>query len=102
MNNNVPEGRSVQRDKNSFIVLGQRDNGISSKSCQGPGRAGTACKNPERDGGQDNHYFSVKIRDRTQDGTRQSLFFPMISYFGTPLEQKLTMQSVTHCIHKKQ
>ena len=29
---------SGQRDKNSFLVLGQRDSGTSSKSCQGTGR----------------------------------------------------------------
>ena len=36
---------SGQRDKSSFIVLGQRDNRASSKSCHGTGR----------DQGQDNH-----------------------------------------------
>ena len=29
------------------------------------GRAGTACQNPGQDAGWDNHYFSVKIWDRT-------------------------------------
>jgi hypothetical protein len=33
---------SGQRDRSSFIVLGQRDNETSQKSCQGTGRAGTA------------------------------------------------------------
>ena len=46
---------SGQRDRSSFIVPGQRDNGTSSKSCQGTGRAGTA-----------------KIRDGTRDKTGQS------------------------------
>ena len=36
---------------------------------------GTAYQNPGQDTGWDNHYFSVKIHDRTQDGTGQSLFF---------------------------
>ena len=39
-----------QRDRSFFIVLGQRDNGTSSKSCHGTGRAGTVCQNPERPG----------------------------------------------------
>ena len=52
---------SGQRDRSSFIVPGQRDNGTSSKSCQGTGRAGTAktwdgtgrdSQNPGRDAGQ--------------------------------------------------
>ena len=52
---------SGQRDRSSFIVLGQRDNGTSQKSCQGTGRAGTAkiwdgtgrdSQNPGRDTGQ--------------------------------------------------
>ena len=43
-----------QRDRSSFIVPGQRDNGTSSKSCHGTGRAGT-----------------VKIRDGTRDKTGQ-------------------------------
>ena len=40
-----------QRDKNSFIVPGQRDNGISSKSCHWTGRAGTVSENLGRDKG---------------------------------------------------
>ena len=66
---------SGQRDRSFFIVLGQRDNGTSSKSCHGTGRARTNCQNSGRDAGRDNHYFSVKIRDGTWDGTGQSLFF---------------------------
>ena len=66
---------SGQRDRSFFIVPGQRDNGTSSKSCQGTGRAGTAkiwdgmgrnSQYPGRDAGRDNHYF-----------------FPMISCFRT-------------------
>ena len=34
-----------QRDISFSIVPGQRDNGTSSKSCHGPGRAGIACQN---------------------------------------------------------
>ena len=41
---------SGQRDRSSFIVPRQRDNGTSSKSCQGTGQP-------------------VKIRDGTWDGT---------------------------------
>ena len=73
-----PTGRcnfSGQRDKSSFIVPGQRDNGTSSKSCHGTEQAGTAyqnqgwdvgqdnhyvCQNPGRDAGRDNHYFFSK------------------------------------------
>ena len=52
---------SGQRDRRFFIVPGQRDNGTSSKSCQGTGRAGTAkiwdgtgrdSQKPGRDAGQ--------------------------------------------------
>ena len=55
-----------QRDRSSFIILGQRDNGTSSKSCHGKVRAGTACQNPGRDAGRDSHYFSVKIWGGTE------------------------------------
>ena len=48
---------SGQRDRSSFIVRGQRDYRTSSKSCQLTGRAQTAYQNPEREAGQDNHYF---------------------------------------------
>ena len=50
-----------QQDRSSFIVPGHRDNGTSSKSCHGTGRAGTAkirdgtgrdSENPGRDAGQ--------------------------------------------------
>ena len=67
---------SGQRNRSSFI-----DNGTGSKSCQGPGRAGTVCHNLGRDEGRDNHQFSVKIRDGT--GTGQSLIFPTIFCFRT-------------------
>ena len=56
---------SGHRDRSFFVVPGQRDNGTSSKSCHGTGRAGTACQNLGRDAGRDNHYFSIKIRDGT-------------------------------------
>ena len=54
-------GTKGHRDRSSFIVPGQRDNGTSSKSCHGTGRAGTAkiqdgtgrdSENPGRDAGQ--------------------------------------------------
>ena len=48
-----------QRDRSSFIVPGQRDNGLSSKSCHGPGKTRTACQIPGRDAGLNNLYFSV-------------------------------------------
>ena len=40
-----------QRDRNFFLVPGQRDNGTSSKFCHGTGRDGilTACPVPSRD-----------------------------------------------------
>ena len=47
------------------------------------GRARTACQSPRRDAGRDKHYFSVKIRDGTQEGTGQLLLFSMISCFTT-------------------
>ena len=37
------------KDRRSFIVPRQRDNGTNSKSYLGTGRAGTVCQNPERD-----------------------------------------------------
>ena len=43
---------SGQRDRSFCLVPGQRDNGTSSKSCAGPGRAGilTVCPGTSRDG----------------------------------------------------
>ena len=47
------QDRTVQlfgtKDRRSFIVPRQRDNGTNSKSYLGTGRAGTVCQNPERD-----------------------------------------------------
>ena len=61
---------SGQRDRRFFIVPGQRDNGTSSKSCQGTGRAGTA---KIRDGtGRDSQNAG---RDAGQDGTEQKRTF---------------------------
>ena len=56
-----------QRDRSFFIVPGQRDNRTSSKSCHRTGRASIAYKKTGtgHGTGRDNHYFSVKIRDRT-------------------------------------
>ena len=51
-----------QRDRSSFIVAGQSDNGTSPRSCHRTGQAGKACQNRGQDVGWDNHYFSVKIR----------------------------------------
>ena len=44
-------GTKGHRDRSSFIVPGQRDNGTSSKSCYGQDRIAT--QNPERDIGWD-------------------------------------------------
>ena len=68
---------SGQRDRQNFFVPGQRDNGTSSKSCLGKGRAGTVCQNPGRDMGRDNYYFSVKIRDGTI-----AIFFLWFSFYN--------------------
>ena len=67
----------------SRSVPGQRDNGTSSKSCHRTGQAGTVYQNLGQNTGRDNHYFSVKIRDKVKDGMGQSLFFAMIPYFKT-------------------
>ena len=61
--------------QSSFIVLGQRDNRTSSKSCHGIVRAGTVCQNLKQDGGQDNFYFSLKIQDGTRDRAITIFFF---------------------------
>ena len=58
---------SVSNGTGLFGTKGQRD--TLKISCHGTGRAGTVCKNLGWDTGRDNHYFSVKIRDGTQDMT---------------------------------
>ena len=60
-----------QRERSFFIVLRQRDNGTSSKSCHGTERAGTACQNLGLDAGGDNYYFYCQNlgRDEGWDGT---------------------------------
>ena len=68
-----PMGRdsATFRDRSSFIVMGQKDNGTSKKSCQGPGRART---NQSLDGtsrnsqnlGQDKTGHSRKGRSKTR------------------------------------
>jgi hypothetical protein len=65
---------SGQRDRNSFLVPGQRDNGTSSKSCHGTERDGilTACPVPSRD----------VPRDRNERKSVEKMgFFSMISCF---------------------
>ena len=57
------------RDKGTEVSSLSQDKGTSSKSCQGPGRARTACQNLGQDSGWDNHCFSFKIRDVMRDGT---------------------------------
>ena len=91
---------SGQRERSSFIFPGQRDNGTSSKSCQGTGRAGTVCQSPGRDTGQNNHYFSVKIRDGTGTGRDNRYFFPMISCFTSfpVLEILFLFYNILSCI----
>jgi hypothetical protein len=66
---------SGQRDRSSFIVPGQRDNGTSSKSCYGTGR---------------DFLQAVPSRPRTFQDTitfnfvhKMHYFFPMISCFRT-------------------
>ena len=61
---------SGQRDRSSFIVPGQRDNGTSSKSYQGLGRAGTACQNLGRDMGQDGTVWDFDSLSRPAGQTR--------------------------------
>ena len=54
-----------QRDRSFFLVLGQRDNGTSSKSCHGTGRRTEPslffCHILGLDVRQDNHYFSLQF-----------------------------------------
>ena len=57
---------SGQRDRSSFIVPGQRDNGTSSKSCHGAGRDGIF------------YWLSCPV-----PGHNHFQFFPMISCFRT-------------------
>ena len=46
------------------------------------GQAGTACQNSRwAPSGKERSKFSDKIQDETWEGTGQSLFFPIISYF---------------------
>ena len=69
---NWVESFSGQRDRSYFIVPGQRDNGTSSKSCQGPGRVGIACQNLRRDGGQEGTRFWQLSSPIPWDKTGQS------------------------------
>ena len=87
VSNRLGQGHfSGQRDRSSFIVAGQRDNGTSSKFCHGTCQAGTASQNPGLDVCRDNSYFSVKIQDGMREGTGQSLFiFAMNSCFITSI-----------------
>ena len=69
-----------QRDRSSFIVPGQRDNGTSQKSCQGTGRAGTAkirdgtgrdSQNPGQDTGQN----GTDVLKQENDVLKQKMMF---------------------------
>ena len=64
---------SGQRARSSLIVPGQRDNGTSSKSCQGMGQTGRACQNLGRDAGRDGTRFWQPVPSRPvgQNGTEQ-------------------------------
>ena len=67
---------SGQRDRNFFLVPGQRDNGTSSKFCHGTGRDGilTVCPVPSR----------YVPRDRNERKNIDKMeFFSMISCFRT-------------------
>jgi hypothetical protein len=71
-----PTGRDIANfwDKGTEVPSLSRDKGTTVQAQNlATGRAGTAYRNPGRDVGRDNHYFSVKIRDGTMDGTGQSL-----------------------------
>ena len=57
------------RDKGTEIPSLSRDKETTGQAQNlATGRAGKACQNLGRDVGQDNHYFSVKIRDGTRLG----------------------------------
>ena len=57
-------------DKETEVPSLSRDKGTTGRAQNlATGRDRTACQNPGRDAGRDNHYFSVKIRDGTRDGT---------------------------------
>ena len=71
-------------DKGTKVPSLSRDKGTTGQAQNlAMEREGTDCQNPGRDAGRDagrdNHYFSVKIRDRT--GTRQSvsIFYHFLS-----------------------
>ena len=62
-----------QRDRSFFIVLGQRDNGTSSKSCHGRGRDGilTVCPVLSWDGTRDRR----KQREKKYNFWKKNKFF---------------------------
>jgi hypothetical protein len=67
-------------DKETEVPSLSRDKGTTGRAQNlATGRAGTAYQNPGQDAGWDNHYFSVKIRNGTRDGTGQSLFLSAMS-----------------------
>ena len=68
-------GFPMGRDKGKEFPSLSRDNGTSSKSCHGTGRAETAYQNTGWNVGWDNHYFSVKIQNRTGTGRDNHYFF---------------------------
>ena len=74
---------SGQRDRNFFLVPGQRDNGTSSKFCHGTGRDGilTACPVPSRDVPRDRN--ERKNIDKIEFFFYDFLFQNIFSCFGT-------------------
>ena len=61
-----PTGRDflVPRDKGTDVPSLSWDKGTTGQAQNlATGRAGTACQNPGRNAGRDNHYFSVQIRE---------------------------------------
>ena len=63
------------RDKRTEVLSLSRDKGTTGQAQNlAKGRAGKACQNLGRDVGRDNHYFSLKIRDGTQDRPTLSFF----------------------------
>ena len=79
-----PTGRcnfSGQRNRSSFIVSGQSDNGTSSKS-------GTACQNPQRDVGRDGTRFWQPDPSRLAGQSRKG---------GSKTEKDVLKQVICSC-----
>ena len=68
-------------DKGTDVSSLSRDKGTSSKSCHGTGQDSLSKSGTGHGTGQS--LFLCQNRGRDKDGTGQSLFFSMISYFRT-------------------